>query len=150
MDLKEPTTLIEEYEVKTIKILTWSLQVITYKLDTKYVCIVNNTDPGATICRMTDTTRQGVQRKALEHANSHLSSTVVLDVYVPEKGPQLDRIMLMVDVPPVTFSINEFLAMPITDRMNHILGGNLVFYGTGDELIPAGSAMKLLSEASAA
>jgi|GEM_PF-6719332 len=148
--MKEPATLIEEYHEKTIRIADWSLEIITYRLDTKYVCIVKNPDPGATICRMSDPTREGAQRLALERANQHLSRTVSLDVYKPEGGSsRLARILHMEEVPPRTFSVPEFLELPIADRMQHILSGSLAFYGAEDELIPSGTAMKLLSEACA-
>ncbi len=149
-DVKEPATLIEEYHEKTIKIAVWTLQIITYRLDSKYVCIVNNPDPGATICRVCEATREGAQRLALERANEHLSRTVNLDVYKPDSNAyQLARISNTQGDPPRDYTVSEFMEVPMGDRMNYILSGSLVFYGARDELIPSGAAMKLLHEACA-
>ncbi|MBC8065050.1 MAG: hypothetical protein H7Y17_09490 [Chlorobia bacterium] len=148
--MKVPGTLISEYQEKTVKMAVWSLQIITYRLSTKYVCIVNNVDPGATICRESASTREAAQRRALERANQYLSGTITLDPFVPDAiEPSLAKIVQPKPEPSKTFTVAEFLGVPLQDRMKYILSGTLAFVSDQNQLIPAGTAMKLLSEASA-
>ena len=44
--------LMERYEVHERQIARWKVQIIAYLLGDKYVCIINNLDPNATICRV--------------------------------------------------------------------------------------------------
>ncbi len=148
---KESPTLIEEYFEKNIVFGKWTLQIVTYKLDTKYVCIINNPDPGATICRVSDSDRQGAQRKALDEANKHLAETQVQKT-APAISAQtvLTKISLLSETPPRNYTVPEFLEITIAERMQYILSGALAFYGQSNEVIPSGNAMKMLSQACAA
>lgn len=69
---------------------------------------------------------------------------------VPEESKQglaLDKLILQ-DDPPHTYRVSDFLQLPLAERMNQILSGNLAFYDPSGQAIPSGEAMRLLKQAS--
>lgn len=143
------TSLVEEYEEHVREVGPWTLQIIAYKLDTKYVCIINNLDPGATVCRMSARTRDSALRDALQMANSYLSQTVMHDIAKKVAKPtELHKIQLCEDGQDRVFMVGDFLVLPLQERMAYILSGNLVYYAADGSTIQSGDAMRLLKQAS--
>lgn len=128
----------------------YEVNVISYRLGDRYVCGIDNIDPGATICRATGGTRRVAMEKALSQAALNLREHTYLAV--PEQSNQvqaLDKLVLQ-DDPPHTYGVSDFLQLPLAERMNQILSGNLAFYDPFGQQIPSGEAMRLLKQASEA
>ena len=149
--MRQPATLLGDRQEYTRVVANWTLQIIAYRLGEKFVCIVNNVDPGATICRVSAPTRDRALREGLHQANVLLSQTVILDA--PKAGEnytQLSRIVFQDAGKRVDLTVAKFLELPIQTRMEHILSGNPGYFDIDDRPVPAGDAMKLLHKASTA
>jgi hypothetical protein len=140
------STLVDNYEEHFRQIGQWKLQIVAYTLGPKYICIVNNLDPGATVCRVSDDSRDKALRKALVQANSLLSNTVYHDVQ-PDATQELvlSRLEYRDSETEEIFSVQEFIALQNAKRMEYILSGKLIYLGPAGEILPPGDAMRLLA-----
>lgn len=53
----------------------WDIDIVSYKLGERYLCEIDNVDPGARIARGEGTTREEAERSALEAARKRLAMT---------------------------------------------------------------------------
>ena len=53
----------------------WRLRVTSYRLGTRYICTVDNVDPGATLARVEGATRQEAEAEALSKARHMVGKT---------------------------------------------------------------------------
>jgi hypothetical protein len=56
----------------------WKLRITSYQLADKYVCTVDNVDPGRTIARVQAGTRDEAEAQALEQARRLVQTTRIL------------------------------------------------------------------------
>ena len=53
----------------------WAVHIVTYRIGDKYYCSIDNVDPGARFARADGSTREEVERAALEKAKKYLGQT---------------------------------------------------------------------------
>jgi hypothetical protein len=141
-------SIVADYERKTAMIARHQVSVISYRLGERYVCGIDNIDPGATICRATGNTRRAAQEKALQDAVNQLTKHRYLSVSESaEACAELEKLVLTGE-PEETYAVMDFLKLPLSDRMAHILSGRIQYFGPTGEQIPSGDAMRLLKKAS--
>ena len=65
----------EDYTERPDEIDGWNVHLVTYRIGDRYYCTIDNVDPGARIARAEGTTREEVERVALEKARTYLGQT---------------------------------------------------------------------------
>jgi hypothetical protein len=65
----------EEFSERRDRIDGWDVNIVTYKIGDRWYCTIDNVDPGARFARADGTTRDDVERAALEKAQKHLRQT---------------------------------------------------------------------------
>ena len=65
----------EDYTERKDEIDGWPVHIVTYRIGDKYYCTIDNVDPGARFARAEGTTREEVERAALEKAQRYLKQT---------------------------------------------------------------------------
>lgn len=65
----------EQYQSRVENAGDWKLRVTSYKLGDKYICKVDNVDPGATLARSEGKTRQEAESAALDKARHMVGKT---------------------------------------------------------------------------
>ena len=65
----------EEYTARNETIDGWPIHIVTYRIGETYYCMIDNVDPGARFARAEGTTRDDVERVALEKAKKYLAMT---------------------------------------------------------------------------
>ncbi len=139
------STLVEQYEAKEGQVWGHQIRVISYKLSSKFVCLIENLDVGAAICRVSGPTKMDAIRDGLSQAMFLMTATVprapdASYAVVTEAQPaeeHIDRILMDVDGLPVAYTVEEFNAMTTTQRMHHILNGSVSFFtASGDPITP--------------
>jgi len=65
----------EDYRRRIIEELDgWSMRITSYRLEGRYVAIVDNLSPGATVARAEGESRDEAERRACEEARTRLAS----------------------------------------------------------------------------
>lgn len=70
---------VEEYSSRYEEVGRWRINVVSYKLGDRYVCWVNNVEPGANLCKAEGETKNQAEERAIEKASQMLSRTRVLE-----------------------------------------------------------------------
>lgn len=65
----------EEYLKRSGLIDGWDVGITTYRILDKYVCLIDNVSPGATIARAAAATPEAAHRRATEVARARLATT---------------------------------------------------------------------------
>ncbi|HEY3783187.1 MAG TPA: hypothetical protein VGL56_19075 [Fimbriimonadaceae bacterium] len=143
------TSVIEEYEEYQRPLGLTTIQIISYRLGEKHVCIVNNLDPGATICRVVGFSRLDALKRGLLQANELLSVTPFTTATPPVKVACLSLIEYTDGGEHACYSVETFLRMPIEFRTQSLMQNKLVFRDPEGEELPSGMALKYLSQACA-
>jgi hypothetical protein len=65
----------EEYTERQDVIDGWKVHIVTYRIDGRYYCTIDNVDPGARFARADAETREDAERTALEKAKRYLAQT---------------------------------------------------------------------------
>jgi hypothetical protein len=144
---------IEGYKEQIRDVDQWRLQVILYCFGGKHVCIVNNIDPGATICRVTGFSRAEALQRGLAEAKCRLAQTVFAPPVakagnaVVNTPVTLDHIDEVDRAETVQYRVTDFLELPVQTRIELILSGRLSYYSDSGEAIPPDQAVKLLGQA---
>lgn len=144
--------LMEHYEAHERQLARWKVQIIAYLLGDKYVCIVNNLDPNATICRVSADSRRNAMERAIREANASLARTAIVEVPL-WTAPSAEQALVRLDFggdAPLSYGVPEFVALPMGERMRMILSGSLAFIGADGAALPSDVAMRLLGTATAA
>lgn len=144
---------MENYEEHFRDVADWRVQIVAYALNGKHVCIINNTDPQATLCRVTAPSRVGALDLALREARVRLEQTPVTTVAprsTIDESLTLSRLEYRDDGAARTYQVSDFMGLPVTDRMRMVLSGRLAFIGSDGSNVPPDVAMRLLGKASAA
>ncbi len=138
-------TRIQEFETLQENLGGHGVRVVTYLLGGRYVCIIESIDPGAAICRVSAQSKLEAIRVGLAQAEQNI-------VPMPDSLPRadvvcethIDRIVMEISGAQVSFTIQEFLALSLQDRMKHIFSGKLLFLDGHGLAIPVGEAIELL------
>ena len=143
-------TIVKDYDRKTAIIDDHSVTITSYALGERYVCGIDNVEPGAAICRATGITREIAMAKALQQAVAHLREHRYQPVpKAVSSAPELAKLVLTGD-PEVNFSVSDFLSLPMSDRMGHVLSGRLKYLDPQGASLASGEAIRLLKQASEA
>lgn len=65
----------EDYTERQTEIDGWKVHIVTYRIGDLYYCSIDNVDPGARFARAEGSTREDVERVALEKAKKYLEQT---------------------------------------------------------------------------
>jgi hypothetical protein len=65
----------EDYTERRDTIAGWPINIVTYRIDGKYYCTIDNVDPGARFARAGGANREEVERIAREKAQRYLKQT---------------------------------------------------------------------------
>ena len=65
----------ENYSQRQEQVGQWKINVISYKLGDKYLCTVDNVQPGANLARGEGATKEEAERVAVNKAKEMLSKT---------------------------------------------------------------------------
>jgi hypothetical protein len=65
----------ENYERRREELAGWPVVIVSYKLGERYVCEIDNVNPGARVARTEGTTREDAERAAIEAAERRLGRT---------------------------------------------------------------------------
>jgi hypothetical protein len=65
----------EEYAVRTDTLNGWPIRLVSYRLEQRWFCAVDNVDPGACIARAEGDSRDEVERLAAYKAAGRLART---------------------------------------------------------------------------
>jgi len=144
------STLIEDYVEFQRGIGRWKIQIVAYHLGDKHICIVNNLDPGATICRVSAGTRKEALRKGLTEANNLLARTAYLEPPKAREPAKLALIEYLDGADSASFEVDTFLQLPMDYRVKCLSEGKLLFRDSHGDLMASGDAMRCLNEACAA
>ena len=68
----------EEYRTRLEEAGEWKLRVTSYRLGNKYICTVDNVDPGANLARGEGATREESESGALSKARHMVGKTRTL------------------------------------------------------------------------
>lgn len=65
----------EEYQTRTESVGRFQIEIKSYRLGERYICTVNNVDPGANVARATGETREAAESAAVEKARARVGKT---------------------------------------------------------------------------
>lgn len=65
----------KDYQRRQDELAGWPIGIVSYKLDERYVCEVDNVSPGARLARAEGATRQEAEKNAFTKAEAMLSRT---------------------------------------------------------------------------
>lgn len=65
----------EQYRRQRERIEGWDINIVSYKLGERYLCEIDNVDPGARIARGDGMTPEEAEARALEMARKRLART---------------------------------------------------------------------------
>ena len=84
------------YKRRTEQLDGWPIGITSYKLGEKYVCMIDNVDPGATIARIEAATAEDAEREARARARDRLSSTARQRETLKELRESVERLSKVV------------------------------------------------------
>jgi hypothetical protein len=58
---------------------SWKIRVQSYRVGERWVCVVDNVDPGAVIYRTQGTSREEIEQQAIKKAEERLSKTRTME-----------------------------------------------------------------------
>jgi hypothetical protein len=67
----------EDYQRRRQELAGWPVGIVSYKLGDRFVCEIDNVDPGARVARAEGATREEAERAAIETAERRLGRTEV-------------------------------------------------------------------------
>ena len=65
----------EDFTERTEEVDGWPVHIVTYRIGEMYYCSIDNVDPGARFARAEASSREEVERVALEKAQRYLKQT---------------------------------------------------------------------------
>lgn len=65
----------EQYRRRREHVEGWDINIVSYKLGERYLCEIDNVDPGARIARSEGATPEEAEARALEMARARLART---------------------------------------------------------------------------
>ncbi len=70
----------EDYQRRRQELAGWPVGIVSYKLDERFVCEIDNVSPGARVARAEGATRDEAERAAIAAAEHRLARTRVHEV----------------------------------------------------------------------
>ena len=70
----------EDYQRRRQELAGWPVGIVSYKLGDRFICEIDNVNPGARVDRAEGATREEAERAALESAERRLGRTQVHSV----------------------------------------------------------------------
>jgi hypothetical protein len=67
----------EDYQRRRQELAGWPVSIVTYKLDDRFICEIDNANPGARVARAEGATREEAERAAITTAERRLARTQV-------------------------------------------------------------------------
>lgn len=69
---------VEEYSSRIEEFGRWKMHIVSFKLGDRYICTVDNVEPGATLSRGEGGSREEAEKAAIEKAQHMLEKTRVV------------------------------------------------------------------------
>jgi hypothetical protein len=70
----------EDYQRRRQELAGWPVGIVSYKLGDRFICEIDNVNPGARVARAEGATRAEAERAAMESAERRLGRTQVHSV----------------------------------------------------------------------
>jgi hypothetical protein len=70
----------EDYQRRRQELAGWPVGIVSYKLGERFICEIDNVNPGARVARAEGATREEAERAAIESAERRLGRTQVRSV----------------------------------------------------------------------
>ena len=70
----------EDYQRRRQELAGWPVGIVSYKLGDRFICEIDNVNPGARVARAEGATREEAERAAIESAARRLGRTQVHSV----------------------------------------------------------------------
>ena len=67
----------EDYQRRRQELAGWPVGIVSYKLDGRFICEIDNVSPGARVARAEGATREEAERAAITSAERRLARTRV-------------------------------------------------------------------------
>jgi hypothetical protein len=67
----------EDYQRRRQELAGWPVGIVSYRLDERFVCEIDNVSPGARVARAEGATREEAERAAIAAAERRLARTRV-------------------------------------------------------------------------
>jgi hypothetical protein len=67
----------EDYQRRRQELAGWPVSIVSYRLDGRFICEIDNVNPGARVARAEGSTREEAERAAIETAERRLGRTRV-------------------------------------------------------------------------
>jgi hypothetical protein len=67
----------EDYQRRRQELAGWPVGIVSYKLGDRFICEIDNVNPGARVARAEGATREEAERAAMESAERRLGRTQV-------------------------------------------------------------------------
>jgi hypothetical protein len=69
----------EDYQRRRQELAGWPVGIVSYRLGDRFICEIDNANPGARVARAEGNTREEAERAAIETAERRLGRTRVHD-----------------------------------------------------------------------
>jgi hypothetical protein len=66
---------VQDYAERNLEVSGWPVHLTSYRLGDEYVCVADNVSPGARLARVTGSSREDAESKAIERAGRLLAQT---------------------------------------------------------------------------
>jgi hypothetical protein len=70
----------EDYQRRRQELAGWPVGIVSYRLGDRFICEIDNVNPGARVARAEGATREEAERAAIETAERRLGRTQVRPV----------------------------------------------------------------------
>jgi hypothetical protein len=67
----------EDYQRRRQELAGWPVGIVSYKLGDRFICEIDNVNPGARVARAEGATREEAERAAMDSAERRLGRTQV-------------------------------------------------------------------------
>jgi len=141
------STQLENYEEFLRQVGAGHMQVIVYSVGEMHVCIINNLDPGATICRVSGPSRLRVLRLGLAKAKALLPQAVIEKEPEALAGGKVAFIEYHEGPRSACYSLDSFLNLPVVARVSYLTNNKVTFLDRERCLVGPGSALEYISKA---
>jgi hypothetical protein len=152
--MAELSSIVENYEVHTGLVWKHEIKVVTYQLGIKWICIIESLDVGAAISRISASDRMLAMRLAFSEAKAKIApdepllcEEPVQDIRPEDQGAvEIREIVMEINGSKTSFTMSEFMSLPIQERMQKIMSGALTFVADTGDSIPSGQAIEIMRE----
>lgn len=124
-----------------------TVRIVTYRLGERYVCCIDDIDPGDAISRSVGVTAGMAESKALTLARSifqfgHLNPFSFSPSY--DCSVELHKILIGSGPSQNEYTVEQFLAVPFDVRMGLLLDHQVCYISVEGHVLPAGEGLRIL------